>query len=53
LLTVEEHARQQGVAPSIFAAVMQSKNWAYGRKTSEAVFKDAVDAFLGVSMGMN
>jgi hypothetical protein len=51
LLTVEEHAKRRSVAPSIFAAVMQSKGWATGKKTTEAAFKHAVSAFLGAPMG--
>jgi hypothetical protein len=50
LLTVEEHAKQQGVAPSVFAAVMQSKGWAAGKRTTKAAFKLAVSAFLGAPM---
>jgi hypothetical protein len=50
-LAVEEHAKRLGVAPSILAAVMQSQNWAAGKKITEAVFKDAVSAFLGAPMG--
>jgi hypothetical protein len=50
-LAVEEHAKRQGVAPSIFAAVIQSKGWAAGKKTTETVFEDAVNAFLGAPMG--
>jgi hypothetical protein len=51
LRTIEEHATSQGVAPSIFAAVMQSQCWATGKKTTETVFKDAVNAFLGAPIG--
>ena len=46
VLTLEEHAHRQGVAPSILAAVMQFKNWAGGKSVSEREFKEAVNAFL-------
>lgn len=51
LFTIEEHARRQGVAPSILAAVMQSEGWANGKKTSETLFKGAVNAFLNAPIG--
>jgi hypothetical protein len=49
--TIEEHAKQQRVAPSILAAVMQAEQWAVGKTVTETAFKDAVNRFLSAPMG--
>ncbi|MDR2807761.1 MAG: hypothetical protein LBB43_02005 [Spirochaetaceae bacterium] len=46
VLTIEEHAKRQGSAPSILAAVMQFEGWACGKKIAEDEFKRAINAFL-------
>ena len=51
LLTVEEHRENLDVDAPIFEAVMQSQNWAAGKRILEADFKKAVDAFLKAPMG--
>jgi len=51
LPTVEEHARNLKVDAPVFAAVMQSKNWASGKRVPVAAFEKAVKDFLGASMG--
>jgi hypothetical protein len=50
-LTVEEHAKRQRLTAPIFAAVMQSKGWASGKKVSKSEFEEAINAFLGAPMG--
>ena len=49
--TVEEHAVKMKVDAPVFAAVMQSNNWASGKRMPVAVFEKAVKDFLGASMG--
>jgi hypothetical protein len=51
ILAIEEHAKRMNIDKPIFAAVMQSENWASGKKVPEAVFKKAVEGFLNGSMG--
>jgi len=51
LPTIEEHATNLKVDAPIFAAVMQSKKWASGKRLPEADFQSAVEEFLGASMG--
>jgi hypothetical protein len=49
--TIEEHAKKLNVDESVLAAVMQSKQWASGKRVPEAAFKKAVDDFNGAPMG--
>lgn len=51
LLTVEEHSKRQKLTAPIFAAVMQSKGWASGKKVTKSEFEEAINAFLGAPMG--
>lgn len=51
LLTVEEHSKRQKLTAPIFAAVMQSKGWASGKKVTKSEFEEAIKAFLGSPMG--
>jgi hypothetical protein len=51
LPTIEEHAQKLNVDAPVFAAVMQSQNWASGKRIPVAVFEKAVKDFLGASMG--
>jgi hypothetical protein len=51
VLTIEEHKKNLNISAPVFAAVMQSKNWGSGKKVPEAVFKKAVEEFLGAPMG--
>ena len=51
LPTVEEHAVNLKVGAPVFAAVMQSNNWASGKRMPAADFEKAVKNFLGASMG--
>jgi len=50
-LAIEEHAKNMGVAPPVFLAVMQAERWAGGKRTPEAVFRKAVEAFLQAPIG--
>ncbi len=50
-MTVEEHAKRQRLTAPIFAAVMQSKGWASGKKVTKTEFEEAIKAFLGSPMG--
>jgi hypothetical protein len=49
--TVEDHAKRAALAASVFAAVMQARGWAAGKRVPEEEFKQAVDAFLKAPMG--
>jgi len=51
LPTVEEHAVTLKVDAPVFTAVMQSNNWASGKRMPVAVFEKAVKDFLGAPMG--
>ena len=51
LPTIDEHAVSLKVDAPIFAAVMQSKKWASGKRMPEADFQTAVKEFLGSPMG--
>jgi hypothetical protein len=51
VLAIEEHKKNLKVGAPVFAAVMQTKGWASGKKVPEAVFKKAVEDFLGAPMG--
>jgi len=51
LLTVEEHKKNLNIDAPVFAAVMQTKKWGSGKRVPEAVFKKAVEDFLGAPMG--
>jgi len=51
LLAVEEHAKRQRLTAPIFAAVMQSKGWASGKKVTKTEFEEAINAFLDSPMG--
>ena len=51
VLAIEEHKKNLNVDAPVFAAVMQITGWASGKKVPEAVFKRAVEDFLGAPMG--
>jgi len=51
VLTIEEHAKNMKVDAPVFAAVMQSKNWASGKKVPSTDFDNAVKEFLGAPIG--
>jgi hypothetical protein len=51
LPTIDEHAVNLKVDAPIFAAVMQSKKWASGKRMPEADFQTAVKEFLNSPMG--
>jgi hypothetical protein len=51
VLAVEDHAKREAVPASVFAAVMQTQNWAAGKKVTAEDFKKAVDAFLKAPIG--
>jgi hypothetical protein len=51
VLAIEEHKKNLNIDAPIFAAVMQAKGWASGKKVPEAVFKKAIEEFLGAPMG--
>ena len=48
--TIEEHKENMGISAPVFAAVMQTQKWGSGKKVPEAVFKNAVEEFLGAPM---
>ena len=48
--TIEEHKENLGIDAPVFAAVMQTQKWGSGKKVPEAVFKNAVDEFMGAPM---
>jgi hypothetical protein len=50
LAPIEDLAARLGIAPSMLAAVMQSRDWAGGKQVSEREFKEAVTAFLDAPM---
>jgi hypothetical protein len=50
-VAVEELAERLHTPASAFAAVMQIKNWAAGKKVTEAEFQTAVDGFLTAPIG--
>ncbi|MDR0761113.1 MAG: hypothetical protein LBF74_13560 [Treponema sp.] len=47
LSTIEELAKRMKVEAPVFAAVMQSRQWACGKKVTEEVFTQAAQDFLG------
>jgi hypothetical protein len=49
--TIEEHAANKKVNAPIFAAVMQCKKWASGKRVPETEFEKAVKDFLNAPMG--
>jgi len=51
LPTIEEHAANLKIDAPIFAAVMQNKKWASGKRVPLAAFEQAVKEFLGAPMG--
>jgi hypothetical protein len=51
LLTIEELAEKLKVGKPVLAAVKQSEGWSEGKKVTEAVFKTAIETFLGAPMG--
>ena len=51
LLTIEEHKENLNISAPVFAAVMEMKGWNSGKKTPEAVFKKAIEEFLGAPIG--
>jgi hypothetical protein len=50
ILTIEEHKKNLNIDAPVFAAVVQMKGWASGKKVPVAVFKKAVKEFLGAPM---
>ena len=50
VLAIEEHKKNLNIDAPVFAAVMQTKKWASGKKVPEADFKKAVEEFLGAPM---
>jgi len=48
--TIEEHKKNLNISAPVFAAVMQSKGWASGKRVPEASFKKAVEDFLNAPM---
>jgi hypothetical protein len=44
--TVEEYAKTMKTPASVLAAVVQSRDWAAGKRISAEEFKTAVEAFL-------
>jgi hypothetical protein len=50
-LAIEEHAKTRRISAPVFAAVRQMNGWSEGKKVSEAVFNEAVNAFLGAPIG--
>jgi hypothetical protein len=48
--TIEEHKKNLNIDAPVFAAVIQAKGWASGKKVPEAAFKKAVEDFLGAPM---
>jgi len=51
LLTIEEHAKNLEIDAPVFAAVIQAKGWAAGKKIPTEDFAKAVEEFLKGSMG--
>jgi hypothetical protein len=49
--TIEEHAKNLNIDAPVFAAVMQSQNWASGKRVPVEDFEKSVKAFLGASVG--
>ena len=50
ILTVEEHKENLNISAPVFAAVMQTQKWGSGKRVPVAVFKAAVEEFLGTPM---
>jgi hypothetical protein len=50
IAAIEEHKKNLNISAPIFAAVVQSKGWASGKRVPEAIFKEAVEDFLGAPM---
>jgi len=50
IATIEEHKKNMNISAPVFAAVIQMKGWASGKKVPEAVFEEAVKEFLGAPM---
>ena len=50
ILTVEEHKEKLNISAPVFAAVMQTQKWGRGKRVPVAVFKNAVEDFLGAPM---
>jgi len=48
--TIEEHRKNLNVSAPVFAAVIQAKGWASGKKVPVEVFEKAVKDFLGAPM---
>jgi len=50
IATIEEHKKNMNISAPVFAAVIQSKGWASGKRVPVAVFEKAVKDFLGAPM---
>jgi hypothetical protein len=50
IATIEEHRKNLNVSAPVFAAVIQAKGWASGKKVPVTVFEKAVKDFLGAPM---
>jgi len=50
IATIEEHKKNLNISAPVFAAVIQAKGWASGKKVPVAVFQKAVKDFLGAPM---
>jgi DNA-binding transcriptional regulator YiaG len=50
MLTIEEHKKNLNVSAPVFAAVIQAKGWASGKRVPVEVFDKAVKDFLGAPM---
>jgi tRNA threonylcarbamoyladenosine modification (KEOPS) complex Cgi121 subunit len=49
--TIEEHAQNENISASIFAAVKAMKNWNAGKKVHKDVFNEAIRTFLNEPIG--
>jgi hypothetical protein len=50
IATIEEHKKNLNISAPVFAAVIQAKGWASGKKVLLADFQRAVEDFLGAPM---
>jgi len=50
IATIEEHKKNLNISAPVFAAVIQAKGWASGKRVPVAVFEKAVKDFLGAPM---
>jgi len=50
ILTIEEHRKNLNISAPVFAAVIQAKGWASGKRVPVEIFEKAVKNFLGAPM---